>query len=128
MSETDFIMKYAPIWSPILGLLIIVALTRRYLFQGMVSESQYKEMLARERELVSTQEKTAANMQEIMALLENLTKKVSEEIGAATDRVKSLEVAMADFLDQMRELNYNFEMHRKGVPGTEVFLKERKKA
>lgn len=127
MNEANFLVKYAPYYVPILAAILLIIFTKNYLFRGMVSDDQYKDMLMRERELVKAQETTASNLQEIASLLSSLTKKVSEEIGQNTDRLRSLEAAMSDFLEQMRDLNYNFEMHRKGVPGTEVFLKERKK-
>jgi hypothetical protein len=127
MNEANFFVKYAPYYVPILAAILLIIFTKNYLFRGMISDDQYKEMITRERELVKAQETTSSNMQEIAHLLESLTKKVSEEIGGNTDRIKSLELAMSDFLDQMRDLNYNCEMHRKGVPATEVFLQARKK-
>lgn len=128
MDEANFLVKYAPYYIPILAAILLIIFTKNYLFKGMISDDQYKDMLTRERELVKAQETTASSMQEVVAHLESLTKKVSEEIGGNTDRVRSLELAMSDFLEQMRELNYNCEMHRKGVPATEVFLQARKKA
>jgi vacuolar-type H+-ATPase subunit I/STV1 len=127
MNETNFFIKYSPYYVPILAAILLIIFTKNYLFRGMVSDDQYKDMLMRERELVKAQETTSSNLQEIASLLSSLTKKVSEEIGQNTDRLQRLELAMSEFLDQLRDLNYNFEMHRKGVPATEVFLRERKK-
>jgi hypothetical protein len=123
--EAAFLAKYAPYYVPILSAIILILFTKNYLFRGMVSNELYKDQLEREKEIVKGAEQISHELQEIVAHLENLTKKVSEEIGSNTERLRSLEMAMSDYLDAFRELNYNFEKHRKGIPDTQEYKSKR---
>lgn len=118
MEESKFITQYTPYLVNFLGAIVIIIFVKKYLFAGMVSETIHNSQVERERELIKGTELISNKLKEIVKSLEALTQKVSEEIGQNTERLRSLEMAMSDYLDAFRELNDNFEKHRKNIPDT----------
>jgi hypothetical protein len=125
MDMIDLLVSYAPSYLPWLAVLFLILFTRDHLYKGMISAEAHKEQLAREREFIAAQRDYVASLQEIARQLESLTMKVSEEIGQTTARLASLERFMSDFIGEFNTLNHSFELHRKGVPPTEVFRQPR---
>lgn len=104
MQDFKLISDFAPYLVPFLGAIIIIIFTKQYLFRGMVSADMYKDQLEREKELIKTNETIANQLKEIIRQLENLTKKFSNEIRETNERTTSLEHAMSDYLDELRDL------------------------
>jgi len=121
MEEFKLIVQYAPYLVPFLGAIILIIFTKKYLFAGMVSTEMHAEQITREREIITVQETVANRLEEIVKQLESLTKKVSSEISQNTERLHTLEIVISDNLDAFRELNANFEKHRKMIPDTGKF-------
>lgn len=119
--EISFFVKYAPSYIPFLAAIILIIFTKKYLFRGMVSEDVHNAQIERERNLIKGTETISTKLQEIVESLKTLTNEVREDIRQNTDRLRSLEMAMSDYLDAFRELNHNFEKHRKGIPETQDF-------
>ena len=113
----------ASLFGPFIGLILSIWILKKTVFAGWgdIARQVIANVFAREREQIQVQTEVSATLQEIARQLEGLTKKVSDEITENTDRLRSLEAAMSDYLEAFRELNYNFEKHRKGIPDTEVF-------
>ena len=124
--EISFFVRYAPYYVPILAAIILIIFTKNYLFQGMISETIHNAQIGRERELIKGMETNSNKLQEIIGSLKELTQKVHEQIGQNTERLRSLELAMSDYLEAFHELNYNFEKYRKGIPDTQDFRKDSK--
>jgi hypothetical protein len=130
----------ASLFGPLIGLILSIWILKKTVFAGWgeLARQVVTGFFVQEKERIQVQTEVSATLQEIARQLESLTWKVSKEIkeitdrvgkeiGDNTDRLRSLEVAMSNYLDEFRDLNYNFEKHRKGIPDTEVFLQERKK-
>lgn len=127
MDFWEAIAKDAPQYLPIIAAIAVIIFTRTYVYKGMVPESMLQGQIERERAIVEGAKDIENRLEEIVRQLEALTRKVSEEVRANTERLASLEHCMSDYLTEFNELNHNFELHRKGVPPTEVFRKPRQK-
>jgi peptidoglycan hydrolase CwlO-like protein len=136
MEIFDAIAKYGPQYLPILVAILVIVFTKTYVYKGMVPEKMLKDQIQREQQMLKDQVEREHNivevgkdlenrLEEIVRQLESLTQKISEEIGENNQRIASLERFLSDQLDAIRELTYNFEKHRKGIPDTQVFQKER---
>lgn len=134
--EASYITKYAPYYIPILAAIGLIIFTKIYLFRDMVSTKMYKQQLDREKEFIVATEKVASRFEVFIKLLETLTKKFSEEIKevqigikedltGVNERVRTLELVFSDNIDAIRELSTNCEKHRKGIPETTEFRKDR---
>lgn len=125
--ESNFVVKYAPYYIPIIAAIAIIIFTKKYLFQGTISIAIHEAQILREQAIITVQEGVSNRLEEIVRQLESLTKKVSEEIRENTERVRTLELVFSDNIDAVRELSLNCEKHRKNIPDTEVFQQSRKK-
>ena len=119
----------ASLFGPLIGLILSIWILKKTVFAGWggFAREGLTSFISREKEQISVQTEVAHTLQELVHQLENLSKQVSEKLNENTDRVRTLEIAMSDYLDAFRELNHNMEMCRKNVPDTETFLQERKK-
>lgn len=124
--EAKLIQQLAPALAYLVGAILIIIFVKKYLFAGMISTELHAAQLEREREVIKTAEKISLTLQDIVKSLEGLTLQIKEDIGKNTERLRSLEMAMSDYLDAFRELNANFEKHRKGIPDTQAFRQEKK--
>ena len=125
--ESNFVVKYAPYYIPIIAAIAIIIFTKKYLFQGTISIDIHQAQIIREQQIIAVQETVSNRLEEIVKQLENLTKKVSEEIRENTERVRTLELVFSDNIDAVRELALNCEKHRKNIPDTEVFTQQKRK-
>ena len=126
MEYTEFIVKFAPYYVPFIAAIIIIIFTKNYLFRDMVDSTMFQKQIEREREIAKAIADNSHQLEEICHHLENLTKKVSAEIGESSEEMKGLQVQISKLVETIRVLAYNCEMHRKQVPDTEVFLQNRR--
>lgn len=135
--ELDFIAKYAPSLGVLVAVVMLIAYTKRTLFQGMVSKEMFDTQLAREAEFVTATKEAGAHLEEISRQLEGITHKQSESVKEQTDtirdlltdvaeRLRTLELVFSDNIDAIRHLAAQCEKHRKNIPDTEVFMAQRK--
>jgi hypothetical protein len=117
--EAKLINELAPIFAYLIAAILLIIFVRKYLFVGMISIEMHNAQIAHEKEIVRTQEEVSNHLSEIVAQLSNLTASIKEEIGGNTERLRSLEMAMSDYLQAFHELNHNFELHRRGYTDTE---------
>jgi peptidoglycan hydrolase CwlO-like protein len=128
----------APYYLPILAAILTIVFTKAYVYRDMIPQKMLDDQIAREQTRLTEQadrEKSIIEgakdienqLDKIDKHLETLVKKVSEEIRANTDRIGSLERFMSDFIGEVNNLAHQCEMHRKGVPGTEVYRQPRGK-
>jgi hypothetical protein len=127
MQEAEWIAKYAPQFISFVAVIILIIFIKNYLFKGVVPTDQFEKQLARERDFVIATEKAANNLGDISRQLASITKKVSEEIGQNTERIRTLEMVISDFLDEFRELNRQFERYRHNIPDTDRFTTQQPK-
>ena len=85
----------------------------------MISIEMHNAQIAHEKEIVKTQEEVSSHLEEIVNQLNSLTSSINTEIRNNTERLRSLEMAMSDYLQAFHELNRNFELHRRGYTDTE---------
>lgn len=130
-AEAELITKLVPALGSVIATIMLIIFTRTYLYKGMISAEMHEKQIQREIDLIAASQKVATEMcqitKELQELKRELPKTVSDKIGQLTERVRSLEFAMSDFLDQIRELNDQFEKHRKNIPDTGVFLAQRRR-
>lgn len=131
----DIIGQASPYLLPVLAAIGTIIFTKNYVYKDMIPESMLARQLSREHALLADQVERERNivevaknlenrLEEIVKQLESLTKRVSEEVRENNDRIASLERYLSDQLEAIRELAYNCEKHRKGIPDTAVFRKE----
>jgi hypothetical protein len=126
--ETNFITQYAPTYIPFLAAVLIIIFTRQYLFRGMVSMEMHTAQVERECKAIEIQEAVSGRLEEIVMQLAALTTGVNTEISNNTERLRSLEHAMSDYLEAFhglastfQALQRDFEMHRRDYRDTEQF-------
>lgn len=117
--EIKLIRDLAPIFAYLVAAIMVIIFVRKYLFSGMVSIEMHNAQIAHEKDIVKAQEKASNHLEQIVSQLENLTNSVSKQIFDNTERLRSLEHAMSDYLQAFHELNRNFELHRRGYTDTE---------
>lgn len=123
--EAKIITQIAPALAYLVGAIMVIIFVKRYLFAGMVSNEQHYAQIEREREIIKNAEGISNALREIVKSLELLTAQIKDEIGQNTERLRSLEMAMSDYLESFHELNHNFELHRRGLTDTEQLKVER---
>jgi len=117
--EAKLIKELAPIFAYLIAAILLIIFVKRYLFVGMISIEMHNAQIAHEKEIVRTQGEVSQHLKEIVDQLGNLTSSVNNEIKNNTERLRSLELAMSDYLQAFHELNRNFELHRRGYTDTE---------
>jgi len=143
METFDLIVKYAPQYIPIAAAFLVIIFTRNYIYKGMVPQTMLDdqvnreqerliEQIAREKQIIETAKDLEQHLEEIVYQLGSLTKKVSEEISESNSRITSLERFLSDEIeaihqlsDKIQSLAFQCEKHRKGIPDTTVYRKER---
>jgi hypothetical protein len=121
MQEAEWIAKYAPQFISFVAVILLIVFIKNYLFKGVISTDQYERQLVREQAFITATQNAANNLGDIGKQLEGITKKVSEEIGHNTERIRTLEMVISDFLDEFRELNRQFDRYRHNIPDTERY-------
>lgn len=135
--ELEFIWKYAPSLAVLVAVVMLIAYTKKTLFQGMISKEMFDTQLERERDFVTATKEAASHLDEISRQLEGITRKQSEEVKEQTttireilqdvaERLRTLELVFSDNIDAIRLLTNQCEKHRKNIPETEIFLQQRK--
>jgi hypothetical protein len=126
MIELKELGQYAPQLLAFAGAILLLFITvrliifvKRELFSGVVSLDMYAAQVEREKKVVEVNERISNRLQEIVEQLSSLTSGVNEQIGQNTERLRSLEHAMSDYLEAFQRLNHNFELHRRGYTDTE---------
>ena len=124
--EVKIIAQYTPHLIGFAGALVLLMITvrliifvKRELFAGVISLELHTAQIERENKLVKAQEEVSDHLEEIVSQLAALTNGVNEEIRNNTERLRSLEHAMSDYLEAFHELNRNFELHRRGYTDTD---------
>lgn len=123
MQEAEWIAKYAPQFISFVAVILLIIFIKNYLFKGVIPADQYERQLTREQAFITATQSAATNLGDISKQLEGITKKVSEEIGQNTERIRTLEMVISDFLDEFRELNRQFDRYRHNIPDTERYNK-----
>lgn len=135
--ELEFIAKYAPALGVLIATVMLIAYTKKSLFQDVISKEMFQAQLEREREFVTSTKEAAGHLDEIGRQLEGIARKQSEDVHEQTimlkellsnvaDRLHTLELVFSDHIDVIRELSSQWEKYRKNIPDTEVFLAKRK--
>lgn len=135
--ELEYLVKYAPALGVLVATIILIAYTKKSLFQDVISKEMFQTQLEREREFVIATKEAASHLDEISRQLESSSHKQSESVKAQTDtiremlqdvadRLRTLELVFSDNIDALRNLTYQVEKHRKGIPETEMFVQPRK--
>jgi hypothetical protein len=124
-TELEFLIKYTPSLLTIVAVIILIAYTKKTLFQGMISKEIFDAQIEREGEFVAATEKAASCLGDISKQLESIAQKISEELKQNTERLRTLELVSSDFLDQLKALTYQVEKTRKNIPETTEFRKGR---
>jgi len=119
VEDVKLIREIAPIFAYLVAAIMIIVFVRKYLFAGMISIEMHNAQIDHEKAVVTAQETASKHLEGIVAQLENLTASVSIQISENTERLRSLEHAMSDYLQAFHELNRNFELHRRGYTDTE---------
>lgn len=137
MDTIELVSKFAPYFIPIIISFGVIAMSRNYIYKGMVPEAWLNTQIERERATLreqSDREKAIiegakdieVRLAEIVRHLESFTKKVSDEIRQSNERITSLEHYLSDQRDDFHELtssiktlSFECEKHRSGIPGTQ---------
>lgn len=125
--EIEYITKYFPALGVLVAVIILIAYTKKTLFQGMISQELFDRQLKREGELVGATKEAAAHLDEISRQLEGVTQKSSDEIKEQTnlirdllhdvvERLRTLELVFSDNIDVIRQLALQCEKHQKNSP------------
>lgn len=139
----EFFAQYAPQYLPIIAAILTIIFTKNYVYRGMVPENMLTQQLEREKAMLQEQnardmqvldaaKDLEQNLETIVYQLQNLTKKVSDEIGESNARITGLERFLSDQIDAIRtmtngikDLAWQCEKHRKEIPDTEIFRERR---
>lgn len=130
--------KYAPQYLPLLGAILVVLFTRNYVYKGMVPEGilnaqvdrervWMQSQMDRDRQVIEGAKDIEKHLEELVRQLEQLTLKVSSEIGENNSRVSSLERFLSDQIDAIRSLTDNCERHRRDFLEPYILQKEHMK-
>lgn len=131
--EVKIIAQYTPHLIGFAGAILLLFITvrliifvKKELFSGVISLETHTEQVGRERKAVEATENISNRLAEIVAQLAALTESVKEDIQSNTERLRSLEHAMSDYLEAFHDLastfhalQRDFELHRRGYTDTE---------
>ena len=101
------------VFAPLLAIIFLLFLAKKYVFAGWgdLIRTVIENVFQREKDLVRIQTEVAGSLEAIVKQLEALTKKVSDDIRESNERIRALEFAMSDYLDEFRTLNQSLEQH-----------------
>ena len=133
--ELEFIAKYVPAALSVAAVILLIGYTRKYLFGGMISNEMYEKQLIREREFVTATQEATGKLGAIAHQLEILTTKITEELGANTMKLGTLEIKIEAIAANWKKSNDRIDLLEAAIfrdkrrdtdeNGTKEFLKRK---